>query len=52
MGLNPVTLGSCNFEDSINIASKAGFNGIGLRFNLLKDYIKAGPSIEDAKKAH
>jgi len=50
MGLNPVTLGSCNFEDSIIIASKAGFNGMGLRFNLLKDYIKAGHSIEDAKR--
>lgn len=49
MSLNPVTISPCNFEDSLKIAYQAGFIGIGLRFNLVKDYLNAGHSLKDVK---
>jgi len=40
--LNPATIGQCDFEKSLEIARQAGFEGIGLRHNLLADYLGRG----------
>lgn len=50
ISLNPVTIAQCNFEDSINIASKAGYKGIGLRINLIREYLDSGHTLNDAKR--
>ncbi len=50
ISLNPVTIAPCNYEKSLQIASKAGFSGIGLRFNLIRDYLNSGHTIADAKR--
>jgi sugar phosphate isomerase/epimerase len=48
--LNPVTISQCNFEQSLQVAQRVGFDGIGLRFNLIRDYLNTGRSISDAKR--
>jgi sugar phosphate isomerase/epimerase len=49
ISLNPVTITPCNYEESLNIASKAGYYGIGLRFNLIRDYLNSGHTLAEAK---
>ena len=49
IGLNPVTITPCNYEQSLQIASKAGFSGIGLRFNLIRDYLNSGHTFAEVK---
>jgi sugar phosphate isomerase/epimerase len=49
ISLNPVTIAPCNYEKSLQIASQAGFDGIGLRFNLIRDYLNSGHTIAEAK---
>jgi len=49
ISLNPVTISQCNFEESLEIALKAGFGGIGLRFNLIKEYLTSGHTLKEAK---
>jgi sugar phosphate isomerase/epimerase len=49
ISLNPVTIAPCNYEKSLQIASQAGFKGIGLRFNLIRDYLNSGHTIAEAK---
>jgi len=49
ISLNPVTITPCNYEKSLQIASKAGFSGVGLRFNLIRDYLNSGHTLAEVK---
>jgi 2-keto-myo-inositol isomerase len=48
IGLNPLTIKQCtDFEKKIEIAAKAGYQGIGLRGNEIEDYLKGGHTLAD-----
>ena len=46
--LNPAKIGSCDFESSSQIARKANYDGIGLRHNLLMDFVNNLSQTSDA----
>jgi len=50
ISLNPATISQCDFEQSVAVAKAAGFRGIGLRHNLLKDFLGEGNSLSKARK--
>ena len=50
MSLNPATISQCDFEKSLEVAKAAGFRGIGLRHNLLMNYLDKGNSLSKARK--
>lgn len=51
IGLNPLTIKQCtDFEKKIEIAAKAGYQGIGLRGNEIEDYLKGGRTLADVKR--
>jgi len=48
IGLNLLTIKQCkDFEEKIEIAGRAGFDGIELRGNEVNDYLKAGHNLTD-----
>jgi len=49
LALSPVAIPQCAFEDAFGIVAKAGFGGIGLRYNLLEDYLDRGHSLVEVK---
>jgi len=49
LSLNPVTIKQCSFEESFEIAAKAGYSGIGLRFDLIMDYLNSGHTLEEVR---
>lgn len=49
LAFSPVAIPQCAFEDAFGIVAKAGFRGIGLRYNLLEDYLDRGHSLVEVK---
>jgi 2-keto-myo-inositol isomerase len=45
LAFSPVAIPQCAFEEAFGIVAKAGFRGIGLRYNLLEDYLGRGHSL-------
>ena len=48
ISLNPATISRCDFEQSLEVAKAAGFKGVGLRHNLLMNYLDKGNSLSKA----
>lgn len=49
LAFSPVAIPQCAFEDAFGIVAKAGFRGIGLRYNLLEDYLDRGHSLVEVR---
>jgi 2-keto-myo-inositol isomerase len=49
LAFSPVAIPQCAFEDAFGIVATAGFRGIGLRYNLLEDYLDRGHTLADVK---
>ncbi len=49
LAFSPVAIPQCAFEDAFGVVAKAGFRGIGLRYNLLEDYLDRGHSLVEVK---
>jgi len=48
ISISPVTIKQVNsFEKKFEVASKAGYKGIGLRYNEIKEYLEQGHTIGD-----
>jgi len=48
IGLNPLTIKQCQkFEEKIEIASRAGYDGVGLRGNEVDAYLKEGHTLKN-----
>jgi 2-keto-myo-inositol isomerase len=50
LAFSPVAIPQCAFEEAFGIVAMAGFRGIGLRYNLLEDYLDRGHGLADVKK--
>ncbi len=49
LALSPVTIPQCSFAEAFRVTAEAGFQGIGLRYNLLAEYLAAGHTIGDVR---
>lgn len=49
LGLSPVTLAQCSFEQAFAMTARAGFNGIGLRYDRFERYLAQGGSVDEVK---
>jgi 2-keto-myo-inositol isomerase len=47
LALSPVTIAQCTFLDAFEVAARAGFAGIGLRYDQLERYLLEGGTIEE-----
>jgi sugar phosphate isomerase/epimerase len=50
LALSPVAVPQCPFEDAFAVVATAGFRGIGLRYNLLEDFLHRGHELADVKR--
>jgi 2-keto-myo-inositol isomerase len=49
LALSPVTIPQCAFADSFGVIAEAGFRGIGLRYNLLEDFLAGGGTLGEVR---
>lgn len=50
LALSPVTISQCPFPEAFEVAAKAGFQGIGLRYDRFEEYLGSGGRVEDVKR--
>jgi 2-keto-myo-inositol isomerase len=48
--LSPVTLAQCSFERAFEVTARAGFTGIGLRYDQFERYLQAGGSVAQVRQ--
>ena len=47
LSLSPVTISQCPFEVAFRVAAEAGFEGIGVRYNQLEEFLERGHGVKD-----
>lgn len=50
LSLSPVTIAQCTFEQAFEQAARAGFTGIGLRYDQFERYLQAGGSVAQVRQ--
>ncbi|MPW19631.1 TIM barrel protein [Paraburkholderia sp. CNPSo 3157] len=48
--LSPVTIAQCSFDEAFEQTARAGFTGIGLRYDQFERYLEQGGSVDDVKR--
>lgn len=49
LSLSPVSIAQCAFADCFGVVAEAGFRGIGLRYNLLEQYLAHGGTLAQVR---
>jgi len=50
LALSPVTLAQCAFEQAFAMTARAGFEGIGLRYDQFERYLAQAGSVDEVKR--
>jgi 4-hydroxyphenylpyruvate dioxygenase len=47
LSLSPVTISQCTFEEAFEVTARAGFSGIGLRYDRFEHYLAQGGTVSE-----